>query len=130
MVRILESSSAGERLNAACEFVRSFRAGAELLLIGPSRESIDDFTRELSLATTATFGLHRFSLTHFAARIAVATLARQRLAPATLLGTEATAARSSFEAARRDVLKYFSPVAMHPGFSRALAATITELRMA
>jgi superfamily I DNA/RNA helicase/CRISPR/Cas system-associated exonuclease Cas4 (RecB family) len=130
MVRILESSSANERLNAAREFVRTFRAGTELLLIGPSRESIDDFTRELSLDAMATFGLHRFSLTHFAARMAVASLARQRLVPATILGAEATAARSSFEAARRGVLKYFLPVAMRPGFSRALAATISEVRMA
>jgi len=130
MVHILESPSGSERLNAAREFVRSFRPGSELLLIGRFRDSIDDFARELSLVATATFGLHRFSLAHFAARIAVADLARQRLAPATILGTEATAARSSFEAARRGVLKYFLPVATRPGFSRALAATIAELRMA
>jgi hypothetical protein len=91
MVRILESPSGSERLNAARDFVLSFRPGAELLLLGASRESIDDFARELSLAATATFGLHRFSLTHFAARMAVANLARQRLAPATILGTDGCA---------------------------------------
>ena len=130
MVRILESPSGCERLNAAREFVRSFPAGSELLLVGASRESVDDFARELSLATTATFGLHRFSLTQFAARIAAAGLARQRLAPATVLGVEAIAARSCFESSRRGTLKYFLPVARRPGFSRAVAATVTELRLA
>jgi hypothetical protein len=129
MLRVLESPSASERLDRACEFVRRFPAGSELLLIGATREAIDDFARELSLAATATFGLHRFSLTQFAARIAAAGLARQRLAPSTSLGAEATAARSAFEASCRGVLKYFLPVVGRPGFSRALAATVSELRL-
>jgi RecB family exonuclease len=130
MLRILESPSGSERLNTACEFVRGFPAGSELLLVGSSRESVDDLARELSLAATATFGLHRFSLIQFAARMAAAGLGRQRLAPATDLGTEAAAARSGFEAARRGALKYFLPVAKRPGFARAVAATLTELRLA
>jgi ATP-dependent helicase/nuclease subunit B len=130
MVRILESPHSRDRLSAACDFVRSSPAGSEHLLIGPSRESIDDLARELSLAAKATFGLHRFSLTQFAAHMAAAGLGRQQLAPVTGLGTEAVAARASFEAARRGALKYFLPVARRPGFSRAVAATITELRLA
>lgn len=130
MIHILESPSGSERLNAAREFVRGFPAGSELLLIGASREAVDDFARELSLATAATFGLHRFSLTQFAARIAAAGLARQRLAPATVLGVEAIAARSCFESSRRGALRYFLPVARRAGFSRAVAATVTELRLA
>jgi len=130
MVRILESPSGSERLKAAREFVRSFPLGAEVLLLGASRESIDDFARELSLAVTATFGLHRFSVTQFAARMAAAGLAQKCLAPATGLGAEAAAARSGFEAYRRGALKYFLPVAGRPGFSRAMAATVTELRLA
>lgn len=130
MVRILESPCASARRNAACDFVRGCPEGSELLLIGASRESIDDLARELSLATSATFGLHRFSLTQFAARMAAGGLGRQHLAPATNLGTEAMAARASFEAARHGVLKYFLHVARRPGFSRAVAATVTELRLA
>lgn len=130
MVQVLESPSGWERLSAAREFVRSFPAGSELLLVGASRESVDDFARELSLATSATFGLHRFSLTQFAARVAAAGLARRQLAPATVLGVEAIAARSCFETSRRGTLKYFLPVATRPGFSRAVAATVAELRLA
>jgi ATP-dependent helicase/nuclease subunit B len=130
MIHFLESPSGSERLDAAREFVRRFPAGSELLLLGASRESIDDFARELSLAATATFGLHRFSLSQFAARMAAADLARQCLAGATPLGAEAFAARSTFEAARRGALKYFLPVAGRHGFSRAITATITELRLA
>ena len=130
MVEVLESPSGWERLSAAREFVRSFPAGSELLLVGASRESVDDFARELSLATSATFGLHRFSLTQFAAHVAAAGLARRQLAPATVLGVEAIAARSCFETSRQGTLKYFLPVATRPGFSRAVAATVAELRLA
>ena len=130
MIRIFESPSSQERLTAAADFLRGFGPGTELLLLGASRESVDDVARELSVTATATFGLHRFSLTQFAIRIAVVHLARQRQAPATPLALEATVARACFEALRRDSLKYFTPVARLPGFTRAVAATIAELRLA
>lgn len=130
MIHILESSSGSERLKAAGDFVRHYSADSELLLLGASRNSIDDFVREISLAASATFGLHRFSFTQFAARIAAPGLARQRLAPATDLGMEAVATRSVFETAQRGALRYFSPVAKRPGFSRAVARTVSDLRLA
>jgi ATP-dependent helicase/nuclease subunit B len=130
MIGILESPSSSKRLKAAAEFVRHFTADSELLLLGASRNGIDDFVREISSEASATFGLHRFSFMQFAARIAAPGLARQRLAPGTDLGMEAVAVRSIFETAQRDALKYFLPVAKRPGFSRAVAHTITDLRLA
>lgn len=115
---------------AAQDFIRRFASPTEVLLLCASRDALDDFARELSATEKATFGLHRFSFIHFAARTAIGSLARERLAPASLLGGEATAARSSFEVAKRGALTYFLPVAMRPGFARALAATIAELRAA
>src|SRR5262249_15230030 len=55
---------------------------------------------------------------------------RLGVAPATGLGIEAVAARVSFEAQRDGALAYFSPVARFPGFGRALATTLGELRLA
>jgi ATP-dependent helicase/nuclease subunit B len=130
MVDVLVCPSGSQRLKASQDFIRSFSGAPEVLLLGASRDALDDFARELSATAKATFGLHRFSFIHFAARTAIASLARERLAPASLLGGEATAARSSFEVAKRGALRYFLPVAMRPGFSRALAATIAEVRAA
>jgi hypothetical protein len=46
------------------------------------------------------------------------------------LGAEAVAARAVFTAIRGGSLRYFQPVAASPGFPRALARTLQELRLA
>jgi hypothetical protein len=43
MFHVLKSHSAAERLTAATEFVRSFPPATELLIIGASRDAVDDF---------------------------------------------------------------------------------------
>src|SRR5207247_10872899 len=86
--------------------------------------------RAIAASSGASIGLHRFSLTQLAARLAAPILAAQGLAPVTYLGSEAVAARATFEAQRDAALEYFAPVAKTPGFSRALARTLQELRLA
>src|SRR6266566_2621274 len=70
MLRVLQSPSATERIAAAAEFIRSFAAATELLLVGSSREAVDDLVRGLAHTSGATFGLHHFSFTRLAARLA------------------------------------------------------------
>src|SRR5205809_7422813 len=98
MLRVLKSHSAAERIAAAVEFIASFPAATELLLVGYSREAIEDLVRGFSQSQGATFGLHRFSLTQLAARLAAPRLALDGLAPATTLGNDAVAARAVYEA--------------------------------
>jgi RecB family exonuclease len=57
-------------------------------------------------------------------------LAVDRRSPATDLASEAVAARATFESGRDEGLTYFGPVAGTPGFPRALARTLRELRLA
>src|SRR5882724_11050154 len=121
MLTIFQSASAAERLRAAGAFVERVPAATEVLVVGASRDAADDLARRVTVARGATFGLHRASLTQLAVRLAVA--------PATALGAEAVAARVSFEALRERALGYFAPVARFPGFARALAATLGELRL-
>src|SRR6185295_6082911 len=78
----------------------------------------------------ATFGLMRFSLTELAARAAAVRLAGASRAPLTHAGAEATAARVVFDALGAEELEYFGPVASMPGFPKALARTLHELRLA
>jgi ATP-dependent helicase/DNAse subunit B len=56
-------------------------------------------------------------------------MGRLALAPISRLGIEALAARIVHAAATAKQLPYFAPVAQTPGFARALAKTITELRL-
>ena len=130
MIRIFVSPINAERLAVAREFVRSFPPAAERLLIGASREAVDHLVREISVSEKATFGLHRFSLTQLAARLATTQFARLGLVHSTSLGAEAVAARATFEVLERASLGHFQPVARRPGFARALASTVNELRLA
>lgn len=128
MLRAFESGCAAERLDAAREFLSGFPASTEVIVVGNSRDAADDLVRAVSMGSTATFGLHRFSVMQLAVRFAEVEMARRGLAPSTALGTEALAARVVFEVMQRGGLKYFGPVAARPGFAPALAASMRELR--
>jgi ATP-dependent helicase/nuclease subunit B len=130
MVRLIESSSAQLRLDEAYEFAREHTRREDVWLVGASRGAVDDLSRRVALETGAAIGLHRFSLPQLAARLAAPILAAEERAPATYLGSEAVAARATFDALRDDRLSYFAPVARTPGFPRALARTVQELRLA
>jgi ATP-dependent helicase/nuclease subunit B len=130
MFRVFQSSSAAERIAAANEFIGSFPAATELLLVGGSREAVDDLVRGFALKARATFGLHRFNLTQLAARLSLGRLAGAGIAPASAIGTQALAARAAFEAETHHQLRYFSPIARFPGFARAVRASIGDLRPA
>ncbi len=126
MLRVLQSPSAAERIAAAAEFIRSFAAATELLLVGSSREAVDDLVRGLAHTSGATFGLHRFSFTQLAARLAIGRLAAAGVTPSSVVGAEALAARAAYEASVRNELPYFAPVTKFPGF--ALQAALEEVR--
>src|SRR5258706_5002816 len=130
MIRLIESSSAQLRLQEARAFVEAHAALGDVWLVGASRGAVDDLARAIAASSGATIGLHRFSLTQLAARLAAPVLAVQGLAPVTYLGSEAVAARATFDAQRDGALSYFAPVARTPGLPRALARTLQELRLA
>jgi ATP-dependent helicase/nuclease subunit B len=130
MITAIQSGSAVIRLREAQRFLEQFETCAEVLLLGASRGSVDDLARAISLERGATFGLHRLSFTQLAARLAAMELAARGRAPTTALGHEAVATRAAFEARSADALHYFSPVSQTPGFPRALARTLLDLRLA
>jgi CRISPR/Cas system-associated exonuclease Cas4 (RecB family) len=128
--RIIVSSLAADRLSAARDVLRARRPHTPTLIVGASRGAADDLAREVAAGVPATFGLQRVSLTQLAARSAMVALAMDGHTPSTWLGAEAVAARAAFDATRQRSLKYFAPVASTPGFPRALARTLQELRLA
>jgi ATP-dependent helicase/nuclease subunit B len=130
VMHVFESPSAVDRFEAARHFVASFPAGTELLVLSASREAADDFCRAITRDRTTTFGLHRLTLHQYASRTASAALAARGLALCTPLGAEAVAARAAFEADHRGAVRHVAPVIGCPGFPRALAATLNDLRQA
>jgi len=129
-VRVIVSSSAADRLDAARAFLSGRPPASELVIVGASRGAADDLARAAARHAGSTFGLTRFSLTELAARAAAARLAGARRVAGTQAGAEAIAARAAFDAMSAGELTYFEPVASMPGFPRALARTVHELRLA
>jgi ATP-dependent helicase/nuclease subunit B len=128
-VRVIESSATELRLAQAREFLASL-SGDDVHIVGATRPAADDLARSLASQSRATIGMHRFSLTHLAVRLAAPSLAADGFTPPTQLGAEAVAARAAFDAQQSGALAYFEPVAKMPGFARALARTLQELRLA
>jgi ATP-dependent helicase/nuclease subunit B len=116
------------RLHTALDFLEQF-SDREVLFIAPSRVAADDLTRRISLQTGSRFGIHRFTLAALAVDIASPRLASQGLSILGGVAVDALAARATDRCRTQSALTWFDPVARTPGFFRALAATITELRM-
>jgi ATP-dependent helicase/nuclease subunit B len=128
--RVFEATSSAVRLEAAAKFLRQFPADHPITIVGATRGAADDFARSVASERGATLGLTRLSLTQLAARTAVLAMAAEGKTPSSGLGAEAVAARAMFTALRDASLRYFEPVAGSPGFPRALARTLQELRLA
>ena len=128
-IRIVEGAEASARLDQAQRWLTA-RAGRGALVVSASRGAADDLVRSVARTLGAAAGLHRFSFTQLAARLAAPVLAARGIAPATRVGSEAVAARAIFDARQQGHLGYFNDVALTPGFPRALARTLHDLAMA
>jgi RecB family exonuclease len=122
-LEILHSVRNDALLERAAGFLREHAAQGEVVVAAPTREAADDFVR--GLANPALVGVHRTTLDHLAAALAQRELISRGYAPLSRLAQEALAARVIAQAK----LTYFAPVAAFPGFPRALARTLNELRL-
>jgi ATP-dependent helicase/nuclease subunit B len=129
-LRIIEASDSAQRLREASTWVGARLERGGVLIVSASRGAADDLARSIAFRRETAIGLHRFSFAQLAARLAAPVLAGRGIAPSTPIGSEAVAARATFEARRDEDLAYFTPVAGTPGFPRALARTLHELTLA
>ncbi|MCL2777467.1 MAG: PD-(D/E)XK nuclease family protein [Polyangiaceae bacterium] len=122
--------SAATRLERASEFLRTRPADAHVTVVGPSMNAAAEVLRQ-ALTTSEThayFGWQRTTLGVLAVTLARPELARRGLMPATPLAIEAVCARLVHE--HRNELDRFAPIDDMPGLPRALARTLSELRLA
>src|SRR4051812_10395461 len=117
-IDIVQSWSYGTLRSAVEDFASKF---PELLVLLPG-------TGFIALQNSA--GVHRLTFPLLARQLAQRQMAEDGLARLSTLGSEALAARVIFRALKQSTISYFSPVAGLPGFSRALARTLRELRLA
>jgi ATP-dependent helicase/nuclease subunit B len=122
---VLCSRSNARLLQRAAVFLRAQQT--EVLILAPTRAAAS----ELALAAfdSGCQGIHALTVIQLAANLAAQPMGRRSLAPISRLGTEALAARIVHAARHSKKLSYFEPVAQTPGFPRAVAKTIAELRL-
>jgi ATP-dependent helicase/nuclease subunit B len=127
--RLEVSSAASKRLQLAVHWIQSFPADTETLIIAHSPEAASDLNLHAVDSKRALFGIKRFTLNAFAARLAQPALAAVGYAPASSLSFTAVVARAIHSLKSDGKLSYFEPVASRPGFPVAVARTLEELRM-
>ncbi len=128
MRRIISAYSAQSRIHTAREFLVDF-AEQEVLFVAASRPAADEVVRGLVLDHGMNSGVHRFTLPFLAFEIAGAHMAADGLSVLSGVAVDALAARATESCRSRGVLHWFEPIATTPGYFRALASTIADLRM-
>lgn len=124
------SARAMDRRTRAVAYLRALGPRQPVVVVAPEREIATELLREALGNGMAAFGWRALGFAQLVVSLAQAGLARAGVAPAGGLVVEAVAARTAFERGRQESSGYFAPVLPLPGFPRALAATVTELRMA
>jgi RecB family exonuclease len=126
---IVRSQRAATRV-ARAEAWLCERAPAErVLVIAPSAEAGQDLLRAAAARAGAAFGWRRATLAGLAADLASEARVDRGLAPVGRIAAEAVASRAVHRLNARNALGRFASVAACPGFARAIATTIGELRL-
>ena len=100
-----------------------------MLILCSHLEAGDQLVRALASQRGSIYGVRRLTLNAFAYQLALPELVEAGLATHSPLGQQALAARVTHEARAEGGLGIFSVVAHGPGFARALATTLNELRL-
>ncbi|MBV8097360.1 MAG: PD-(D/E)XK nuclease family protein, partial [Acetobacteraceae bacterium] len=129
-VTLAISNTSQRRILRACEWLKSRKPAEEILIVGASRDAANELARRLAKEKGAAFGWHRFSLPQLAAVIAHPVLALRTLVPLSQLGTEAIVARIVHRLENERALSRYHDITHTPGFPRAAARVIIELRLA
>jgi ATP-dependent helicase/nuclease subunit B len=118
------------RIRRARAWLESRALAEEVLIIGANVDAANELARRVAKEKGAAFGWHRLTLPQLAAALAAPLLAERKLAPLSRLGAEAIAARVVHRLKAEHGLGRYKCVGDAPGFPRAIASIIAELRLA
>ena len=100
----------------------------EILVLAANADAANGLVRDVALEKGAAFGWHRLSLHQFALVLAAPPLAERRIVPLGPLGVKAICARVVNRLAGQSALGRYARIGGGPGFARALARVVKELR--
>jgi hypothetical protein len=127
---VVTSAVNHRRIGRARSWLGSRLVAEEVLIIGASLDAANELARKVAEEKGAAFGWHRVTLPQLAAALAAPLLAERKLVPISRLGAEAIVARVVHRLKAEARLGRYQPVGDTPGFARAIAAVIAELRLA
>lgn len=128
--RLVVSSVNLRRIARARVWLEARQPGEEVLIVGASLDAANELVRRVVSEKGAAFGWHRLTLPQLAAVAARPALTLRGVVPLSRIGTHAVAARVVHRMQKEGGLGRFGAVAGTPGFPRALAEVIAELRLA
>lgn len=130
MVTVAVSAASQSRVKVARAWLAGRARADEALVVAATLDAANEAIRGSALSVGAAFGWHRLSFTHLVAILAAPLLAKHGLVPLSRPGVEAVVARFAHEFRQLGKLGRFQGVAGTPGFPRAIADVIAELRLA
>ena len=128
--RVLTSAVSHRRIARARAWLEARAPAEEVLIIGASLDSANELARQVAQMRGAAFGWHRLTLTQLAAALAGPALAARGIVSLSRLGVQAMAARVVHSLITDGALGRYASVAQGPGFARAIAGVVMELRLA
>jgi ATP-dependent helicase/DNAse subunit B len=126
---VVASASSHARIASGQDWLKARRPAEELLIIGPTLVAANEIARSVTRAKGASFGHHRMTLGQLASTLARPALTAQNIVPLGTLGVQAVANRTIQKLAEAGALGRYAKLTDGPGFARAIANTITELRL-
>jgi ATP-dependent helicase/nuclease subunit B len=124
------SAANDRRIRRARAWLEGRSAGEEVLIVGATPDAANELARSVATTKGAAFGWHRLTLSRLAFAVAAPVLAARRLTPLSQIGAAAIAARLAHRMNAEGRLSRYQSVAAAPGFPRAVAGVIAELRLA
>ena len=118
------------RIRRALTWLEGRVPAEEELIVGATLDAANELARRIAKESGAAFGWYRLTLSQLAATIATPALAARGLIPLTRVGTEAIVARLVHRLRAEGGLGRYDVVSATPGFPRAVAGVIAELRVA
>lgn len=127
---VVVAGASRSRLERARAWLEGRANAEEVLVIGGSIEAANELVRTLAQNKGSAFGWHRLTMAQLVATMALPQLTERGLASISRVGTEATVARVVHRLKSERWVGRFEPIAGTPGFPRAIATIIIELRLA
>jgi ATP-dependent helicase/nuclease subunit B len=126
---IVTSSAAYHRIACGRDWLRARGPAEEVLIIGATLGAANEIARSVAQTKGASFGYHRLTFGQLTSALARPALTAQGMVPLGELGIQAVANRAIHKLSELGALGRYTKLTSGPGFGRAIANVIRELRL-